>query len=300
MTLDTTTIALVCLVLLAAGYAVVLAVSLVPRLAPTADEILAILHTEAVIVVTVVSAFWIGGWVLTLGLVAFTLRVGYEATSVIFGRIGASRRQVAAASLVLAASALIAAMLPLQYLLLLGLAGLGLCWLIVARTPAEPVSIGDAAILLAAFPGIPLALFVAAAQQGLGAWLLAAFFLVETFDSYALLGGRLFGRTAAFPRLSPRKTVEGLAAGAVMLMLTAAAVGYLLIDAPVPASAAFALFTGVLTVAGDLAASRLKRLSGVKDFPPIIASQGGLLDITDAWIAAGAGVAAFAVLAGLA
>jgi phosphatidate cytidylyltransferase len=42
--------------------------------------------------------------------------------------------------------------------------------------------------------------------------------------------------------------------------------------------------SAVATVAGDLVASWLKRRAGVKDFPPIHAVQGGVLDIADAWI----------------
>ena len=121
----------------------------------------------------------------------------------------------------------------------------------------------------------------------------------ETFDSYALLGGKLFGKHKAFPNLSPNKTVEGLGIGAIMLMATAAGLGVLLAGLPVLASAAIALFAGVLTLAGDLLASRLKRLSGVKDYPQILPHQGGLLDITDAWVVTGAGLVCLATGLGL-
>lgn len=300
MVLDVTTVALVCLGLLAAGYAVVLALTLLPARAATAREVLGILHTEAVIVVTAVAAVWIGGWVLALCLIALALRVSFEACAVVLKPAGAGQGQIRIASLTMAALVCLSAALPLHILILPALAALAIAWARVALGRPAPHTPAGAALALAAFPAIPLALFVAAGFQGLGAWLLAAFFLVETFDSYALLGGRLFGRTKAFPALSPRKTVEGLAAGAGMLMLTAALVGALLFGAPVAAAAGFALAVGALAVAGDLAASRLKRLGGVKDYPAVIAVQGGVLDIADAWIAAGAGVAVLAVLAGLA
>ena len=66
--------------------------------------------------------------------------------------------------------------------------------------------------------------------------------------------------------------------------------GPLLGGFPVLGSMLFALAAGALTVAGDLAASRLKRVAGVKDYPAVLPHQGGLLDITDAWIATGAGL----------
>ena len=83
-------------------------------------------------------------------------------------------------------------------------------------------------------------------------------------------------------------------------MLTAALLGALLGGIPVWTSAAIALLTGALTVAGDLAASRLKRASGVKDFPVVLPHQGGLFDTTDAWIATGAGLITLAAFTGLA
>ena len=90
-----------------------------------------------------------------------------------------------------------------------------------ARNSTERVALD-----LLVFPTVPLVVFTAAGLHGgFEVWLLVAFILVETFDSYALLGGKFFGRHKAFPVLSPRKTVEGLVIGAIVLMLTAGLVG---------------------------------------------------------------------------
>ena len=51
-----------------------------------------------------------------------------------------------------------------------------------------------------------------------------------------------------------------------------------------------------LAVAGDLAASRLKRMAGVKDYPVLMRRQGGVLDSLDSWIAAGAGLVALTII----
>jgi phosphatidate cytidylyltransferase len=40
-------------------------------------------------------------------------------------------------------------------------------------------------------------------------------------------------------------------------------------------------------IVGDLTASAAKRRAHVKDYPAVIAGQGGLLDIYDSWIVAG-------------
>jgi CDP-diglyceride synthetase len=51
--------------------------------------------------------------------------------------------------------------------------------------------------------------------------------------------------------------------------------------------AAIASASTIGAIAGDLTASAAKRRAHVKDYPAIIASQGGLLDIYDSWIVAG-------------
>jgi len=298
MGLTVTTLALTCFVLLGAGYAVFIGLGRNPRLAPILRDAWPILHSETLIVGVVAGAFWIGGWVLTIALLALAWRAGFEAASV------AARRAVLPAPVFLGAAiaflGLLASLLPMVVVVGAALILLVACLVIrnSGRTPAD--SQQSVGLELAAFPGLPLIVFTAAGLQGgYGVWLLAAFILVETFDSYALLGGKLFGKTKAFPALSPNKTIEGLALGAAMLMLTAALAGALLAGLPVLASGGIALFVGILTVTGDLAASRAKRRSGVKDYPEILPHQGGLLDITDAWITAGAGLVCLVVLLGL-
>jgi phosphatidate cytidylyltransferase len=171
--------------------------------------------------------------------------------------------------------------------------------LLTARVLYEVTQVSGLAPRLLLFPGVPLVIFVLAGLSGgFGAWLLLAFLFVETFDSYALLGGRLFGRTKAFPVLSPNKTVEGLGAGLVMLMATAA-LGAWALDAPLLPALGLAVLTVPLAITGDLAASRLKRRAGVKDYPTILPRQGGLFDITDAWITTGAGFVLVALVAAL-
>jgi phosphatidate cytidylyltransferase len=112
-------------------------------------------------------------------------------------------------------------------------------------------------------------------------WLFLAQGVVETNDSFALLVGKLAGRTRPFPKLSPGKTLAGLVAG----LLAGAGVGYLIASqmmglAPVPALVAVAV-TLLAGLAGDLLVSALKRARGRKDFRPLALIHGGLLDIYD-------------------
>jgi len=297
MGLSVQTVALTCFALLAVGYVVLAILGRREKLAPMVRDAWPILFTETLIVGVAAGAFWIGGWILAVALLIHAARVGYEATSVVNRRVNLINPVLGA--LAMAITGFVASFLPLILLCTFGVIGLITCIVVQWMKSVSSVPRQTALVDLILFPGIPLIIFTAAGLQGgYGVWILVAFLLVETFDSYALLGGKLFGKRKAFPVLSPNKTVEGLAIGAGMLMLTAAIAGALLAGLPLLVSAGVALVAGVLTIAGDLAASRLKRLSGVKDYPRILPHQGGLFDITDAWIATGAGLVTLAVFLG--
>lgn len=295
------TIALVALALLALGVALLALLSLIPQSAAAARAIWPNLVAALVVAAAVLASFLAGGWVLILVLVAFAARIGWEAAITHLPPSAARWALPAGAGAALAAGlAALAGPMPLLPVLAVAWGAL-LALRLGAGQRLPQQSTARSLLDLLLFPLLPLVAFAAgAADSGLAQVVLVAFVLVETFDSYAVVAGRVAGRTPAFPRLSPRKTVEGLIGGAAMLVLTAALAGPLLFGVAVWQAALVATLAGLLAVAGDLAASRLKRLSGVKDYPPVMAHQGGLLDIADAWIAAGAGLTLTLALAGAA
>ena len=92
--------------------------------------------------------------------------------------------------------------------------------------------------------------------------LVLAFFLVEMFDSFSLLGGKLYGRTPLVPRLSPRKTWEGLATGIArnlhaLLLALVAWLGLPLLPMLLAGAAVV-----VSAIAGDLLGSRRQAPGG--------------------------------------
>ena len=111
-------------------------------------------------------------------------------------------------------------------------------------------------------------------------WLALALALAFACDSAAYLVGRAFGRRPLFPRISPKKTVEGTAAGVAAAALVALLLAPLLGLAPGWALA-MGLLGGAGAVLGDLAESLLKRAAGVKDSGWIFPGHGGLLDRLD-------------------
>ena len=124
-------------------------------------------------------------------------------------------------------------------------------------------------------------------------WLLLALALVWAADSGAYFtgrrfGGQWFGGRKLAPRISPNKTLEGVAGG-VGLAMVVGVIGALLIGArlgQLPAVALVAAFTVLFSVAGDLFESLLKRHVGAKDSGTLIPGHGGVLDRIDSVLAA--------------
>lgn len=118
---------------------------------------------------------------------------------------------------------------------------------------------------------------------------LFAFLILSIFDGFSQVSGQLLGKTKLFPGISPNKTVEGLAGGALVAILSGLVFKNLV---PVDSFRAMVLATVVVVFAfaGDALKSLYKRKYNVKDFSNLIPGHGGVLDRFDSLIAGGAGV----------
>jgi len=108
--------------------------------------------------------------------------------------------------------------------------------------------------------------------------------LVGTFvgDTGAYLGGRVFGTRRLAPRISPNKTVEGLAFG---LLFAIGAVWFAGLYADWLSGVHALILGAAVAVAaplGDLFESYLKRDAGTKDTGRLFGPHGGALDRLDA------------------
>ncbi len=114
--------------------------------------------------------------------------------------------------------------------------------------------------------------------------LLVSFILVWTNDSFAYFIGKKWGSTRLAPRVSPKKTIEGLAGGIFFTILAGSLVAMIRDDRD------FGFWLGLSTVValtspiGDLLESKIKRLVKIKDSGSIIPGHGGILDRLDGFI----------------
>ena len=83
-------------------------------------------------------------------------------------------------------------------------------------------------------------------------------------DTFAYIGGRLWGKTKLAPKLSPKKTVEGAIVGAIG-GITGALILLAYTHTISPGSLIFVLLAPLVAIAGDLVESALKRFFGVKN-----------------------------------
>ena len=113
-------------------------------------------------------------------------------------------------------------------------------------------------------------------------WVLVGILTVYAADTAAYFTGRSIGRRRMAPRISPGKTWEGAAggmAGAVIAAMALAAVTPLGLE--VWQAALTGVILGVVSPAGDLMESMVKRRAGVKDSGMIFPGHGGMLDRLD-------------------
>lgn len=107
-------------------------------------------------------------------------------------------------------------------------------------------------------------------------------------DSGAYFVGVTLGKHKLAPNISPKKSVEG-AVGGVLSAVIACGVYYIIVVKIGSAYNTLALisfmtmglFGSVLSQLGDLAASAVKRASGVKDYGSVLPGHGGFMDRFD-------------------
>jgi phosphatidate cytidylyltransferase len=239
-----------------------------------------------VLAAVAILAAWLGGWPAAL--------VMTVVAAIVFGEWAAMTAQptpqvrtglgtVAAASVLLAglgepALGIVVALIGALF----ALAILRSAWLAAGIVYAAALGIGLTSLLGDAAFGLQSVAFVLA--------------VVWASDTGAYLVGRTVGGPKLWPAVSPGKTWSGFVGGLAAGVLAGVAV-ILIARLPVSLGTALAaLALALVSVAGDLFESAVKRRFGVKDSGTLIPGHGGMMDRVDGLTFA----AAAAALLGLA
>jgi phosphatidate cytidylyltransferase len=232
------------------------------------------------------AAAWMGSWFFVAMVAACGGVIAWEWTRLCLGRFGAGGILLAAMAVIVPTLGLLIpawswAPIPLAAAaapLVQRVGGRSLWWMVAG----------------AFYIGLPILALVWVRGEGRETlfWL---FFVVWATDIGAYAAGRTIGGPKLMPRVSPKKTWAGLAGGA----LSAAVVGAVAAAAEGADARVLVLLSLILALvsqAGDLGESWVKRNFGVKDTSGIIPGHGGMLDRVDGLLAA-APVAAILCLA---
>lgn len=134
------------------------------------------------------------------------------------------------------------------------------------------------------FYGIVMAM---AAQENGAVMLVLAILSAWACDSMALFVGRSIGKHKLAPEVSPNKTWEGAVGGGVFAGVAGVLLYFILKGSGGP-SLVPCVVTAVVSSSfgqvGDLAASLIKRMCGVKDYGHFLGEHGGVMDKMDSML----------------
>jgi phosphatidate cytidylyltransferase len=126
-------------------------------------------------------------------------------------------------------------------------------------------------------------------------WVMFTLALVWAADTGAFFAGRWFGRVPLAPRVSPKKTWEGVIGGLLVSGLVAFLAATYLFTVDTWTFTFTCVGIAAISVVGDLAESMLKRAAGLKDSGTFFPGHGGVLDRIDS-VTAAAPALVFALL----
>ncbi|MGZ3901089.1 MAG: phosphatidate cytidylyltransferase [Bacteroidia bacterium] len=116
-------------------------------------------------------------------------------------------------------------------------------------------------------------------------WLiLGIIFLIWSNDTFAYIGGSLFGKNKMIERVSPGKTWEGTIIGIFITFGLSFLFNTFVFRLDPLTWPILGLIIPVLATIGDLVESKLKREAGIKDSGNIMPGHGGILDRFDSLI----------------
>lgn len=112
------------------------------------------------------------------------------------------------------------------------------------------------------------------------------YILIATYstDTFAYLGGSLFGKHKLIERISPNKTVEGALSGTIASVILSLIFAHFFLELNAVIIYTSSLLIPIIAQIGDLSFSLVKRFYKIKDFGNLFPGHGGALDRIDSII----------------
>lgn len=104
-------------------------------------------------------------------------------------------------------------------------------------------------------------------------------------DTMAYIVGSFIGKTP-FSTISPKKTWEGTAGGAILCVLTITLIGHFFFHLTLISTIVISLIAAITGTVGDLLESKIKRMANVKDTGTMMPGHGGFMDRFDSLLLA--------------
>ena len=165
--------------------------------------------------------------------------------------------------------------------LLAGLIIFSLIWALYNKGQ-HPTADWGVTVASALYLGFLLSHFIALRERANGfMWVLLAFSLSWIADSMAYFVGSALGKHKLWPRISPKKTWEGLAGGSLAAIVAAPLLGLWWLKLDPWLGVSLGVLVAVADPFGDFAVSLFKRMAHIKDTSQLIPGHGGLLDRLD-------------------
>lgn len=150
--------------------------------------------------------------------------------------------------------------------------------------PLSRIAIGAMGLVVIAAAWLAFSRIHALPDDGPGL-IVAGLVIVWSADVGAYFAGRSLGRTPLAPKVSPKKTWEGVVGGVVLASI-AGVLAALALGRPLVLFGSIAVAMALISVVGDLGVSMLKRYAGFKDSGVLLPGHGGVLDRFDGVTAA--------------
>lgn len=114
--------------------------------------------------------------------------------------------------------------------------------------------------------------------------LMTVLLLVVSNDTFGYIFGAWLGKHPMAPRISPKKSWEGMLGSIGGAMVVSVLLCLFLLDVPWWVGIVLAVATVLASTAGDLAESMVKRELGIKDMSNLLPGHGGVMDRLDSML----------------